>query len=344
MGLMNKLFPGTDTVEDKDNDLYDEIDDTDDEDTPEEKTVKKSSLRGDLSEKGGRKMKPDYHSLRGRRAAATPDPADLDEDFSFFDDEDSDDEEDKEGNTPAARRWFHAPGNLSDEDDEDDEDDDDEGEGPAPVFSRPTPTPSADEPTNLDLLHTIAEKVEAQEVVLGNLSTTLSVILDALNKLLSKPTPSTDATANLGSVLTELKKLPAETAKQIPKPDFSLLLRAVEELTNVVGSLPTPAPAPAAASALEEAIDRDLDVQAFKKEIEGFEFYQVYDLNGQPKTPAEVAQFFGSADPKTHGLKKRVGKFEKGKFIAWSDERHLRAYELLTPKPVTPFKGKVELL
>ena len=331
-GFVSRFFPGDDDYDD----FYEDFDEELDDDDEEEKTPPK---------KGAKPMRPeDYRKLRGRPAdddpatkpvdpakpvapkpapAATKDkpdttpPKPVDCTTRVIPDLD---EKDVPKRAPVVDPKKDADDFYDFFGDDDDDDDDDDGD---------------------DAFEYLERRFDAQDATLRNLLDAVATLNKSVNTLTTAVSklPTTAPLPTIAKVdLEPLKKLigeiPAETAKLMPKasaPDLTPVLDAIKTIKPV--SVPSGS---APAMSLEDVIDRDLDVQAFKREVEGFEFRKVYDLNGTPKTPEEVKTFFGSSDPTSHGLTLRVAKFAKGKFVAWSDARHLRAYELSQKPTATP--------
>ncbi|MBQ6130372.1 hypothetical protein IJI72_01625 [Candidatus Saccharibacteria bacterium] len=309
MGFVNRLFPGTE--------------DTDDFVTPETGEDKKRR----------KNMKPE--DWRKVRRTAKPADDDLDEDFESTEDvEDVDDAEDASEDTTAP-----APGTPVSDLDEDffwEEDDaDEEDEALAELHAKL----DAQQAT----INALSDQVNALNDGVNKVVQSVADLTVVVNKLLTKPVtpvdlkPVLDAVSNIKpAATTSVDLTPVLDAVKNIKPadpvvvDLSPLLQAIAAVPEQTAKLlPTATPATAQAT-LEEVIDRDLDLQAFRKEVEGYTFGEVYDLNGKPKSADEVSEFFGDTDPAAHGLKLRVAKFQKGNFVEWSDARHLRAYELLT--------------
>ena len=204
-------------------------------------------------------------------------------------------------------------------------------------------------------LERLMTKVESQDVKLSQLGATVNGLSGSISKLAApakpdftpvleaikalEPAPAPDFTP----VLEAIKAQPAASASA---PDLSPLndqmVNIREDLKTILGRLSN-RPSVGGGTTFEEAVERNLELGEFRKSLVGFTFRRGYSLNGEFKEPAEVAKFFGNADPRSHGLTELVAKFdEKGKFVEWSDELHLRAFELYgsTPKKASKADSK----
>ena len=284
----------------------------------------------------------------------------------------AEDAKEKKGKKPPVRRTRGSvPGLVeedflfrNDEEEDDDEDEDDDADDDAEYLEE---DPHAEDWDRLaDWCVCLKGMFEDQERELTHLNQAIAKLTDLVTDLVAKlalaqPTPATvdieplkkligaipaetakalpaAKSVDLTPVLSAIKTVPSETVKVLPaQPDFGQVLTAIEEIPAMLSKYAAaPAPASAQAPTLEDSIDADIAIQEWWQEIEGFEFRKGYDLNGAYKTPEEVATFFGNADPASHGLKLRVAKFEKGKFVAWSDERHLRAHKIASSEKSAP--------
>lgn len=349
--MFSKLFPGVeDEIDDRvaDDDLYGSLKDFDDE--SEERTTKSPkpvnpAKKAETPPKRKEGTSMDYTSLRARNGSTadgekkpkTPDPVRSVEELlgdlgsGISETSNAKPTPTKAESTPAA--------------------------GSEPPKSRPKGSSAFARPRNLDepdflaqdelkklnrTLERLTTKLETQDAKLTQLESAISGMtrtVSGLTSAVSKITPANPT--DLTPVLEAIKALkpagsPVEPDLTPLRDQMADIQESVKTVLNRLAQRPT---ATGGGTTFEEVVERNLELGEFRKSLEGFVFRRGYSLNGEFKDPAEVAKFFGTADPRGHGLTELVAKFdEKGHFIEWSDELHLRAYELYGSTPAAPKK------